>query len=110
MEMTASGGQLSTGEKQICCFLRAIINSQDLIVMDEATSNLDIKSEDILENLKEKYMEDYTVLIIAHRLNTIHSCDKILILENGKVQKFVNKNELSETELEYFKNYLKMFD
>jgi ABC-type multidrug transport system fused ATPase/permease subunit len=109
-QLTATGGQMSTGEKQIFCFLRAIINSQDLVIMDEATSNLDIKSEDILEKLKEKYMNQFTVLIIAHRLNTIHSCDKVLILEKGKVQEFTEKENLSKERLEYFENYLKMFD
>ena len=105
-----NGGEMSFGEKQIFCFIRAIINIQGLIIMDEATSNLDIKSEDILEKLKEKYMKQATVLIIAHRLNTIHSCDKVLILEKGKVQRFVSRKQLSNTELDYFKNYLKMFD
>ena len=109
-KLNSSGGDLSVGEKQIVCFLRAIINSQGLIVMDEATSNLDIKSEDILEKMKEKYMDKSTLLVIAHRLNTIHSCDKVLILEDGKVQQFVARNELSESELNYFKNYLQMFD
>ena len=109
-ELKPSGGDMSFGEKQIFCFIRAIINTNGLIIMDEATSNLDIKSEDVLERLKEKYMKESTVLIIAHRLNTIHSCDKVLILEKGKVQKFVSRTELSNTELDYFKNYLKMFD
>ena len=109
-KLKSSGGEMSFGEKQIFCFIRAIINTKGLIIMDEATSNLDIKSEDILEKLKEKYMKDATVLIIAHRLNTIHSCDKVLILEKGKVQRFVSRKELSNTELDYFKNYLKMFD
>jgi ABC-type multidrug transport system fused ATPase/permease subunit len=109
-ELDGKGGDLSVGEKQIFCFLRAIINTNKLIIMDEATSNMDVKSEDILERLKEKYMTDSTLMIIAHRLNTIHSCDKVLILEDGKVQRFVSRTDLSETELEYFKNYLKMFD
>jgi ATP-binding cassette subfamily C (CFTR/MRP) protein 4 len=109
-KLKESGGEMSFGEKQIFCFIRAIINTRGLIIMDEATSNLDIKSEDVLEKLKEKYMKEATVLIIAHRLNTIHSCDKVLILENGKVQRFVDRTRLSTDELDYFKNYLKMFD
>ena len=104
------GKEMSFGEKQIYCFVRAIINTRGLIIMDEATSNLDVKSEDVLEKLKDKYMRDATVLIIAHRLNTIHSCDKVLILEKGKVQRFVDRTQLSTSELDYFKNYLKMFD
>ena len=109
-ELKENGSDMSFGEKQIFCFIRAIINTNGLIIMDEATSNLDIKSEDILEKLKDKYMKDSTLLIIAHRLNTIHSCDKVLILEKGKVQRFVSRTQLSNTELDYFKNYLKMFD
>lgn len=108
--LSSGGGDMSFGEKQIFCFIRAILNVKDLIIMDEATSNLDVQSEDVLEKLKDKYMSHSTVMIIAHRLNTIHSCDKVLILEKGKVQQFVNRENLSESELDYFKNYLKMFD
>ncbi len=53
--------------------------------MDEATSNMDIKSERILEFMKKKYFKGKTILTIAHRLNTIYNSDKILILDQGKV-------------------------
>lgn len=109
-KLSSGGGDMSFGEKQIFCFIRAILNAKDLILMDEATSNLDVQSEDVLERLKTKYMSHATLLIIAHRLNTIHSCDKVLILDKGKVQQFVRRENLSETQLDYFKNYLKMFD
>lgn len=108
--LNSKTGGLSVGEKQVLCFLRAIINTKGLIIMDEATSNLDVKSEDVLERLKEKYMDQATLLVIAHRLNTIHSCDKVLILESGEVQQFVAKKDISESQLNYFKNYLRMFD
>ena len=100
------GDNLSFGEKQIFCFVRAIINLKKIIIMDEATSNLDIKSEQILEYMKEKYFKNKTTFTIAHRLNTIYNADKILILDNGMVKAFRNYNDFDENDKIFFKSYI----
>ncbi len=75
--------------------------------MDEATSNLDIKTESILEEMKDKYFSDITMLTIAHRLNTIYLSDRIMIMEKGKVKTLSKREDLSKEHMEYFKNYIK---
>lgn len=82
------GNNLSQGEKQVFCFLRAIINDKKIIIMDEATSNVDIQTESVIEKLKKKYFKDKTVISIAHRLNTIYDSDWIMILDGGEIKAF----------------------
>lgn len=74
--------------------------------MDEATSNVDIKTEETIEYIKNKYFKDVTTLSIAHRLNTIYDSDRILILDQGKVKAFNKYQNFEEKEKEFFKNYL----
>ena len=100
------GENLSFGEKQIFCFIRAIINLKKIIIMDEATSNLDIKSEQVLEYMKDKYFKNKTTFTIAHRLNTIYNADKILILDDGMVKAFRNYEDFDENDKMFFKNYI----
>jgi len=105
--LSSGGGNLSVGEKQILCFVRAIINLQKVVILDEATSNLDIKSESLLERMKEKYFKQATTITIAHRLNTVYQSDRILVLEKGRLKTFANINELTGDEMEFFNNYIK---
>lgn len=109
-KIVENGSNMSYGEKQILCFIRAIVELKKIIIMDEATSNLDIKSESIIEKMKEKYFRDRTTLTIAHRLNTIHQSDKILILERGQVRVFSPVKELKGPDLEYFEKYIKQLE
>lgn len=106
-KLSAGGGNLSVGEKQILCFIRAVINLRKIVVMDEATSSLDIKSESLLERMKHLYFSEVTTITIAHRLNTVYQSDKILVLEEGKVKTFSPMNELKGVDLEYFDSYLR---
>jgi ATP-binding cassette subfamily C (CFTR/MRP) protein 1 len=105
--MSSGGGNLSVGEKQILCFVRAIINLQKIIILDEATSNLDIKSESLLEKMKDKYFKSSTTITIAHRLNTVYQSDRILVLEKGRIKTFSNVKEFTGSDLEFFNNYIK---
>ena len=70
------GGNLSQGEKQLVCMARALLFKKKLVLMDEATSNIDVKTEQIIQKLIKERFADSTVLVIAHRLNTILHCDK----------------------------------
>lgn len=70
------GRNLSQGEKQLVCLARALLFENKLVLMDEATSNIDAQTEAVIQDLIEKRFKDSTILMIAHRLNTILHCDK----------------------------------
>ena len=87
------GAALSGGQRQRLAFARAIYNNPEIIVMDEATSALDQATEDeVLKNLKN-LKKNKTLIVIAHNLKTILSMDKIILMENGSIKFFGNKNE-----------------
>ena len=70
------GGNLSQGEKKLVCMARALLFKKKVVLMDETTSSLDMKTEQIIQRLIKERFKDCTVLVIAHRLNTILHCDK----------------------------------
>ena len=82
-EVSTNGDNLSSGEKQLICICRAILRKNKIVLMDEATANIDIKTEKIIQKLISEEFAESTVITIAHRLNTILNSDKVLILENG---------------------------
>jgi ABC-type multidrug transport system fused ATPase/permease subunit len=72
----------------LICIARAFLKKSKIILLDEATSSIDIKSEEIVQHALEKLFEDCTVITIAHRLNTIINSDRILVLGEGRVLEF----------------------
>ena len=88
------GGTLSSGQKQLLAFLRVLVNNPDILILDEATSSIDSYSEDLIKRATKKITKDKTSIIIAHRLSTVESADKIIYMENGKISEFGNHKEL----------------
>lgn len=84
-EIAQNGENLSSGQKQLICICRAILRKNKIILMDEATANIDINTEEIIQKLITEEFIESTVITIAHRLNTIQSSDKVIILEKGEV-------------------------
>lgn len=80
-----SGANLSTGEKQLISFARILIFDPEIVILDEATSNIDSQMEQLLQNAAKKLIQNRTSIIIAHRLSTIFSCDRIIVLDGGQV-------------------------
>ena len=80
------GRNVSLGERQLLCMARCLLEDNPIIIMDEATSSVDPRSEEILVNATESFFKGRTQIIIAHRLSTLQYCDKILWLEDGKVK------------------------
>lgn len=78
--------RLSKGELQIIAFIRAIIHEANIYIFDEPTSNIDLRTEKMIQNIIDKISKTSTVIIIAHRLSTIQNVDKILELKEGKIE------------------------
>ena len=87
-KITEFGNNLSLGKKQLLCFARAILKKSKIIFLDEATASLDQKTEDIIEKIIDKYFKDNTVLTIAHRVQTVKKCDRVIVMDQGKVIEF----------------------
>jgi len=81
---------------------RALLNKTKLILLDEATANVDVTTEDKIQKAVETYFKNSTVLVIAHRLNTIMGCDKVLVLEKGEVKEFGDLEDLKKDEKSHF--------
>jgi len=88
------GQNLSQGEKQLLCMARALLNQNKLILLDEATANIDVITEVKIQNAIENFFKDSTVIIVAHRLNTIMNCDKVWVLDKGSTLEFDYTEEL----------------
>lgn len=77
--------KLSKGELQIIAFIRAIIHEASIYIFDEPTSNIDLRTEKMIQSIIDKISQTSTVLIIAHRLATVKNVDKIIEIKNGSV-------------------------
>jgi ATP-binding cassette subfamily B protein len=83
--VASSGDTISLGQKQLIAFMRAVLRNPELLILDEATANIDTITEQILEDILGKLPETTTRVIIAHRLNTIQSADEIFFVNAGEV-------------------------
>ena len=89
-----NGSNLSGGQKQRIAIARAVYSSSPILILDEATSSLDSKSEKLVQNAIDKLMINKTSIVIAHRLSTIQNADKIIVLEKGEIIEEGSHNEL----------------
>lgn len=92
--VTERGGMLSQGQRQLIAFARTMISDPAILILDEATSSIDAKTEKLLQQGIEKLMENRTSFVIAHRLSTIRSCDKILYIDGGRIVESGTHEEL----------------
>lgn len=102
--------RLSQGQKQLVSFARALLKNPPILILDEATSSLDVISEIRVQEALEKVIENRTVIAIAHRLSTIRNADRILVLELGKIIQDGTHTELVRTKGKYQDLYLKQFE
>lgn len=94
---------LSTGEKQMINFARVMAMNCDIIILDEVTSALSYKSEELVNNAIKEVTKDKMAIIIAHRLSTVKSCNKIILMANGRIIEQGNHEELIDKKGEYYK-------
>mmetsp|Transcript_38111 Transcript_38111/g.73292 ORF Transcript_38111/g.73292 Transcript_38111/m.73292 type:complete len:220 (+) Transcript_38111:324-983(+) len=100
-EVGHGGSSLSAGERQLISFGRAMVRRAKIVIMDEPTANIDVRTDDKIQMLVRSNFSDATVLTIAHRLSTIIDYDKILVMDQGKVAEFGPAAELLKNENGY---------
>ncbi len=108
--LTADAVNLSQGERQLLAIARAIVADPPVLIMDEATSSIDTRTEKLIEEGMNTLMKGRTVFIIAHRLSTVRNSDSIIVLENGSIIEQGNHNELLEQKGKYYQLYNGMFE
>ena len=101
-EIEQNGANLSVGEKQLVCIARAILRKTKIIVMDEATANIDMKTEEKIQNSLHNTLDGSTIITIAHRIKTIINYDKILVLDNGEIKEYDTPQNLLKDEKSLF--------
>jgi ATP-binding cassette, subfamily B, bacterial len=84
-KVISGGDNISLGQKQLIAFMRAVLRNPEILILDEATANIDTVTEQLLENILNKLPETTTRIIIAHRLNTIENADEIYFVNAGEV-------------------------
>lgn len=88
------GGNLSAGQRQLICLARAILANPPILILDEATSNVDTNTERLMQKSLRRLVQGRTCLIIAHRLSTVTNADRIIVLEQGKIAEIGSHQEL----------------
>lgn len=106
-ELREGGSSLSLGQKQLLSFARALAFDPRILILDEATSNVDTETERQIQEAIRKMMEGRTSIIIAHRLSTLQHVDKVLVLRHGEVEEFGTRQELIKRKGTYY-NLLKL--
>lgn len=102
-KIVQSGSNFSVGERQLICLTRAVIHRNKILVLDEATANVDPKTDAIIQSAIREIFSDCTVLTIAHKLGTVMDSDKIMLLDNGYLLEFDSpKNLLKDKESRFY--------
>jgi len=103
------GSTFSAGQRQLLSFARAIAHNPSIMILDEATANIDTKTEMLIQKSIENISKNRTTIIIAHRLSTIRNADKIIVLKHGKIVEMGNHDELLKVEGYYRELYTAQF-
>ena len=93
-DVANKGGRLSAGQRQLVAFARAFLADPDVLILDEATSSLDVPSERLVQRALRTILADRTAVIIAHRLSTVEIADRVLVLEHGRIMEDGSPEEL----------------
>ena len=104
-EVIERGENFSQGQRQLLSFARTVIHDPQILILDEATANIDTETERLIQDSLEKMKSIGTMLIVAHRLSTIQNADKIICLQNGKIVESGNHQELLKNKGYYYKLY-----
>ena len=108
--VTGDGANLSQGQRQLLAIARAAVADPPVLILDEATSSIDTRTEALIEKGMDQLMEGRTVFVIAHRLSTVRNADAILVLEHGQVVERGSHEDLLAQKGEYYQLYNGMFE
>lgn len=109
-EVGEQGSKLSTGEKQLISFARAVVANPALFILDEATSSVDTETEKKIQKAIEAILHERTSFIVAHRLSTIINSDMILVIDKGKIVESGKHDELMQKKGDYYRLYVNQFN
>ena len=108
-EVLQRGENFSAGQRQLLSFARAILHKPEVLILDEATANIDAESELLIQDSLERIRNIGTMLVVAHRLSTIQHADQIIVLQNGVIMEKGNHQELLHQKGLYYKLYQLQF-
>lgn len=108
--VTSDGAQLSQGQRQLLAIARAAVADPPVLILDEATSSVDTRTEALIERGMDQLMEGRTVFVIAHRLSTVRNSNAIMVLEHGKIVERGDHDDLLEQKGKYYQLYHGMFE
>lgn len=109
-EVRERGNNFSAGQRQLLSFARTMIHRPEVMILDEATANIDTETEILIQDSLEKMMSVGTMLIVAHRLSTIQHADNIFVLSGGKILEHGSHNELLKKRGKYYNLYMLQYD
>ena len=107
--LTASGGNISQGQRQLLAIARAFVANPDILILDEATSNIDTRTEKAIQDAMQLVMKNRTSIIIAHRLSTIRDADIIIVMDNGTIAESGNHESLLKQKGKYYDLYMTQY-
>jgi len=108
--LTGNGSQLSQGQRQLISIARAAIADPPVMILDEATSSIDTRTEAIVQRGMDQLMKGRTVFVIAHRLSTVKNSDVIMVLDHGKIIERGSHDELIAQKGNYYRLYTGAFE
>ena len=106
----ADGSNLSQGQRQLLAIARAAVANPPVLILDEATSSIDTRTEALIQKGMDKLMEGRTVFVIAHRLSTVRNADAIMVIENGEIIERGNHDDLMALKGRYYQLYTGMLE
>ncbi|MBO7522332.1 MAG: ATP-binding cassette domain-containing protein, partial [Bacteroidales bacterium] len=107
--LSPSGSNISQGQRQLIAIARAFVSDPKILILDEATSSVDTRTEKHIQDAMAQIMKDRTSIVIAHRLSTIQDADLIIVMDKGRIVESGNHDELLEKQGKYYELYMTQY-